>query len=304
MGNIAFVFSGQGAQKVGMGYSFYEKYPEVRELYDNAEKIRPGTLGQMFEGSDEELRQTRNTQPCLYLADIAPALALSVAGIQPNALAGFSLGEIPALAFGGAFSYEEGFKISTLRGKLMAQAAESNPATMAAVLKLENNEVEDICSKYKGIYPANCNCPGQVVVSGAADIMPSFCEDVKAAGGRTIMLNVSGGFHSPFMEEAAKGFSKELENFEITLPKIPTFSNFTSNPYEGNPRELLVRQITGSVRWEETIKNMVSVGIDTFIECGIGGVLQKLILKIAPGCRTFCVENAEQSEEVAKEVEK
>ena len=106
------------------------------------------------------------------------------------------------------------------------------------------------------------------------------------------------------MEEAAKGFSKELENFEITLPKIPTFSNFTSNPYEGNPRELLVRQITGSVRWEETIKNMVSVGIDTFIECGIGGVLQKLILKIAPGCRTFCVENAEQSEEVAKEVEK
>lgn len=302
MGGIAFIFSGQGAQRTGMGLSFYSKFPKVKELFDKAEKIRPGTLSQMFEGDGEELKQTQNTQPCLYLADLAPALALTENGIKPAALAGFSLGEIPALAFGGAYSYETGFEIATIRGKLMAEAANKNPAVMAAVLKLENSVVEDLCKKYKNVYPANYNCPGQIVVSGAAGEMASFTEEVKNAGGRVMMLNVSGGFHSHFMALAAEGFSAALEGFETSNPAVPVYSNLTARPYDGDVKSLLVGQITGSVKLEETIKNMTAAGIDTFIECGVGGVLQKLVQKINPGVKAYSLEDALQIETIKTEV--
>jgi [acyl-carrier-protein] S-malonyltransferase len=285
-----------------MGHSFCENYPAVREIFEKAETIRPGTLKQMFEGDGGELKNTENTQPCLYLADLASAVALSCEGMSPDMLAGFSLGEIPALAFGGAFSYEDGFRLACVRGELMAKAAANNPASMAAVLKLENRTVEEICGNYGKIYPVNYNCPGQLVVSGSVGEMPSFCEDVKKAGGRVIALNVSGGFHSPFMAEAAELFGKELVNYTITLPKIPVYSNFTSEPYAGDPKELICSQISGSVRWEETIRKMAENGAEAFIECGIGGVLQKLVSKIVPECASYCAENAKQAQEILKEV--
>ncbi len=301
MGKIAFLFSGQGAQYVGMGRSFYESFPAVKTLFDGAEASRPGTLAQMFEGDGTELKKTENTQPCLYLADLAAAVALASSGVKPDFLAGFSLGEIPALAFGGTYSYLEGFRLAAVRGELMAQSASKQSASMAAVLKLENQLVEEICKKFRQIYPVNYNCPGQLVVSGAAEELPPFYEEIKKAGGRVIPLNVSGGFHSPFMAEAAEKFGKRLESFVITLPAIPVYSNFTSAPYADDPKRLLSQQIQSPVRWEAIIRQMVAEGVDTFIEAGPGGVLQKLVAKIAPECASYSADNAGQLEEILKE---
>ena len=183
MGKIAFVFSGQGAQKAGMGKDFYENNASVKELFARAEEIRPGTLQQCFEGTAEELKITENTQPCLYLADIAAAIALREEGIVPEAVAGFSLGEIPALAFAGAYSPEDGFRLACARGAAMGKAAKEHPASMVAVMKMENAQVEALAEKYPNVFPVNYNGPGQLVVAGKKDELDSFGKDVKEAGG-------------------------------------------------------------------------------------------------------------------------
>ena len=210
MGKIAFVFSGQGAQKAGMGKAFYEVDATVKSLFDGAEVLRNGTLSQCFEGTAEELKETQNTQPCLYLADLAAAIALSEAGITPDGVAGFSLGEIPALAFAGAYSHLDGFQIACARGKAMAKAAAEHPASMLAVMKLENAKIEEICKGFKQVYPVNYNAPGQLVVAGAKEEMDAFSKAVREAGGRGMPVAVGGGFHSPFMDEAAKVFAAEI----------------------------------------------------------------------------------------------
>jgi (acyl-carrier-protein) S-malonyltransferase len=166
MGQIAFVFSGQGAQHPGMAEDFYCGNTEVRDLFEQAEKIRPGITELCFHGDAAVLKQTENTQPCLYLADLAAAIVLQGAGVKPSGLAGFSLGEVPALAFGGAFSYAQGFEITCKRGELMAEASAKQQTSMLAVLKLSNEAVEEICSRYEHVYPVNYNSPGQLVVSG------------------------------------------------------------------------------------------------------------------------------------------
>ena len=169
MGKIAFVFSGQGAQKAGMGKAFYETNETVQALFDGAEALRAGTLKQCFEGTAEELKETQNTQPCLYLADLAAAIAVSEAGITPDGVAGFSLGEIPALAFAGAYSHLDGFQLAMKRGEVMAKAAAEHPASMLAVMKLENEKTEEICKQFRQVYPVNYNAPGQLVVAGAKE---------------------------------------------------------------------------------------------------------------------------------------
>lgn len=294
MGKIAFVFSGQGAQYPGMGKSLYETSNAVKNLYDDAEKIRPGTINQSFYGSEEELKITSNTQPCLYLADLGAALALRENGVNPEAVAGFSLGEVAALSFGGAYGYQDGFKIVTARGIAMSKAAQNGKKTaMCAVLKLSEEKVKELCSKYKSLYPVNFNCPGQITVSGLEESINALAEDVKLQGGRAVPLSVSGAFHSPFMADAAKEFAFALESYKFDIPKIPVYSNLTAAPYTEKVAETLEKQITNPVLWQKTIETMISEGYSEFIEVGVGKTLCGLIKKIDKTVGTYSAENAE-----------
>lgn len=302
MGKIAFVFSGQGAQKAGMGQSFYEAKDSIRTLFDGAESIRPNTLALCFAGTDVELKKTENTQPCLYLTDLAAALALQEAGITPDGVAGFSLGEIPALAFAGAYDYLDGFSLAVARGKAMGKAAEKTPASMLAVMKLTNGEVEEICKTFKQVYPVNYNAPSQLVVAGHKDEMEDFSKAVRAAGGRGLPIPVGGGFHSPFMKEAALEFADALDTVTLTTPKIPVYSNVTAKPYGEDVKSLMVPQIDNALRWQESMEQMWADGFTTFIEVGVGNTLQKLIGRILPESKVYNVGSMEELQEVVKEV--
>lgn len=302
MGKIAFVFSGQGAQHPGMGRGFYESSAAVRGLFDEAERIRPGTLHMMFEGDEAELRRTENTQPCLYLADLGAAIAVKEAGISPEAAAGFSLGEIPALAFAGAYSYTDGFSMAVSRGAFMGKAASAVSASMVAVVKLPYETVEELCTRYEQVYPVNYNGGGQLVVSGITTELEPFCRAVKEVGGRAIPLAVGGGFHSPFMNEAAEAFGHALGAYTLVQPALLTYSNYTGGPYEGDVRALLENQINHPVRWETIIRAMLADGFDTFIETGVGETLKKLIGKISPESQCFAVNSPETLAAVCEEI--
>lgn len=291
MGKIAFVFSGQGAQHSGMGKEFYDNFAAVRELFDAAETQRAGTLQQCFDSDAETLKQTQNTQPCLYLTDLAAAMALKESGVMADGLAGFSLGEIPALAFGGAYTAADGFAIACKRGEAMAKAAAAQPASMVAVLKLEKARVEELCAKHEGVYAVNDNAPGQVVCAGLTDALPAFTADVKTAGGRALPLAVGGGFHSPMMEPAAEEFGAAIAAFEITAPQMPVIGNTYAQPYGADAKVWMQAQIHNPVRWVDTIRAMCADGYDTFIECGVGNTLVKLIAKIAPEAKAYAVED-------------
>lgn len=296
MGKIAFVFSGQGAQYSGMGKSLYETSNAVKKLYDECEEYRTGTKEQSFSGSDEELKITSNTQPCLYLVDLSAALALNEKGIYADGTAGFSLGEIAALAYSGAYSYTDGFRLVTKRGELMSRAASEADTSMTAVLKLDSKTVSDLASEFDGLYAVNYNCPGQVVVSGLKSRMPQFCEKAAQAGGRCVPLAVSAAFHSPFMNKAADGFSEELKKYDIKAPEIPVYSNLTAQPYEESVADVLGNQMKSPVRWQETIENMIKDGYTDFIEVGAGKTLSGLIKKISKEVRVFSVEDKDSLE--------
>lgn len=299
---IAFIFSGQGAQYPGMGKEFYENSTGARALFDQAESIRPGTLAQCFEGDSETLKQTVNTQPCLYLSALAGAIALEESGIRADAVAGFSLGEIAALAYAGAYSAEDGFGIVCRRGELMADAAAARPAAMLAVVKLPPERIEELCAGHRDTYPVNYNSADQTVVALAAEECDSFSADVKAAGGRTIPLAVSGGFHSPFMDSASRLFGQFLAGENIASPKTPAYSNYTAGLYGDDVRSLLENQINHPVRWRDTVLKMSAAGIDTFIEVGAGSTLCKLVKKTLPDAAVFSVGGYEDIRKVAEAI--
>ena len=282
MGKIAFIFSGQGDQYPGMGKELYERDPVAKQVYDLCDGIRPGTSSQCFQGTEEELKETKNTQPCLFAMALAAACALLEKGVIPQALAGFSLGEVVAATVSGALDQETGFRLVCKRGELMQREAEKFDTAMAAVVKLTPQQVQEVCKGYSQIYPVNFNCPGQITVSGLSSQMAGFMADVKAAGGRAIPLKVRGAFHSPFMEEAAKDFAEELAKVEIRAPKITLYSNRTAQPYGEEVAALLSSQICNPVQWEKSVENMIASGIDTFIEIGPGKTLSNMVKKISP----------------------
>lgn len=291
MSKIAFLFSGQGAQHVGMGRDLYEHSPAVRALYDAAEICRPGTLALMFEGDEAALQQTENTQPCLYLADLGAALALQEAGIVPEAVAGFSLGELAALAFGGAYDGVTGFRLACQRGLYMAEASQGMNPGMAAIVKLPDETVEALCVKHPGVYPVNYNCDGQLAVAGELTALESFYADVREAGGRSMPLKVSGAFHSPYMDSAAANFSTYLQDITLQQPALPVYANCTAEPYSGDVATTLSRQINHPVRWKTILHKLEAEGFDTFIECGAGSVLRRLTQKNLPDCSAHSVED-------------
>lgn len=282
MGKIAFVFSGQGDQHPGMGRQLQELYGAAAKVFALCDSLRPGTSGQCFEGTEEELKQTANTQPCLFAMELAAATVLMEQGTSPDAVAGFSLGEVVAATVSGLFDPETGFRLVCRRGELMQQAAEQFDTAMAAVVKLTEEQVQAICANYSHVYPVNFNCPGQITVSGLASQMADFSADVKAAGGRAIPLKVKGAFHSPFMKEAAAAFKEVLQQVQPQKPSIPLYSNMTAGLYTDDVTSLLSQQICNPVRWEKIIRNMIDQGIDTFIEIGPGKTLTNMIKKISP----------------------
>lgn len=302
MGLIAFVFPGQGAQSPGMGRELAEISPAAAEIFLRADELRPGTSKTCFSGTEEALKQTKITQPCLFTVELAAAAALKEAGIRADLAAGFSLGELTAVSYGSIVDFSTLFQLVCRRGALMQTASEQFTTAMAAVVKLDNQTVKDLCTQFEGVYPVNFNCPGQVTVAMKADRLAPFSAAARAAGGRALPLKVSGGFHAPFMAGASAEFGKALEAVTFSTPAVPVYANLTGRPYAGDMKTLLAKQICSPVRWEDTIRNMIAAGADTFIEVGPGNVLQGLIRKIDPSVRVLGVSDRATLENTIREV--
>jgi [acyl-carrier-protein] S-malonyltransferase len=299
MGKIAFVFSGQGAQYPGMGRSLYENSPAARAVFEMADRVRPGTAAQCFEADGEVLSKTENTQPCVFAVDLAAAAAAVERGIQPECAAGFSLGEVAAVGFAGILSYEEAFRLVCRRAEWMAAAASHSPGAMVAVLKLPANEVERLCAGLEEAWPVNYNCPGQTVVAVREDLAEQLCAMVKEAGGRAKRLAVSGAFHSPYMEPAARCLAEYLAEIPFSAPKIPVYSNVTAMPYGADGKNLLARQCKSPVLWQKTVETLCAEGVDTFVEVGVGKTLAGLVQKTNSQAKTFPIQNKEELEAAA-----
>ena len=242
MGKIAFVFAGQGAQYTGMGKELYDNFSSAKNVFDMAQRLRKGTKEQCFYALKEDLSITINTQPCLFAVCLACAEVLKENGITADGVAGFSLGEIPAVAFSGVMSYEQAFLFVIKRAEYMQECAEKNRGNMFAVLKLTAQKVIEICSEISGAYPVNFNCEGQTVVACDEKVSDTLCEKVTSAGGKAIKLSVSGAFHSPFMKDASEKIGQYLESISFNEAGIPVYSNYTAGIY-GNPKILLKNQV-------------------------------------------------------------
>ncbi|HZG01739.1 MAG TPA: ACP S-malonyltransferase [Chitinophagales bacterium] len=280
----AFIFPGQGAQFKGMGKDLYDANADAKNMFEQANDILGFLLTDtMFNGTDDELKQTRITQPAIFLHSVAKAFSIGDA-FKPSMAAGHSLGEFSALVALKCLSFEDGIRLVYQRATAMQDACEAQPSTMAAILGLDAEKVEEICKQVDGIVvPANYNCPGQLVISGDVDAVNKACELMKAAGAkRALVLNVGGAFHSPLMEPARVNLEKAINAVTFRQPVCPVYQNVHARP-ETDPERIkqnLVAQLTAPVRWTQTVQNMAADGAVQFVECGPGNVLQGLVKKI------------------------
>lgn len=294
MGQLAFVFPGQGSQVPGMGKALYEGSPASKAVLDKAEALMPGLLSLCFEGPMEQLTQTRYAQPALFAVSLAAAAAAVEAGLKPQAVSGFSLGEWTAVQFAGMLDFDRAFHLVLKRGQWMQQCAQASPGGMAAVLRTGADELRAILKDFPDIYPVNFNTLEQIVVAGKHEQLDNFLSHMKENGKRCMKLNVSGAFHSPMMLEASDKLAQALQNEVLNQPRIPVFSNVTAQPYELiNAKQTLAAQASTQVLWTDSVLNMVHSGIDTFLELGPGRVLSGLIAKIAPEAKVFQAEDPE-----------
>ncbi|NIK93536.1 ACP S-malonyltransferase [Mangrovimonas sp. CR14] len=280
----AYIFPGQGAQFSGMGLDLYENSPLAQELFEKANDILGFVITDiMFEGSAEDLKQTKVTQPAIFLHSVILAKTLGDS-FKPDMVAGHSLGEFSALVANGTLTFEDGLKLVSQRALAMQKACEMNPSTMAAVLGLEDKLVEDICSQTEGIVvAANYNCPGQLVISGEVEAINKACESLKEAGARrALVLPVGGAFHSPLMEPAREELAAAIENTQFNTPSCPIYQNVTTFAVtnENDIKANLISQLTAPVKWTQSVQNMISDGATLFTEVGPGNVLQGLVKKI------------------------
>ena len=280
----AYVFPGQGAQFSGMGKQLYNDNSKAKAMFDSANNILGFRITDiMFEGADEDLRQTKVTQPAIFLHSVI--LAKTMNDFAPQMVAGHSLGEFSALVAANALSFEDGLRLVAARAMAMQKACELNPSTMAAVLGLDDDKVEAICAGIAGkvVVPANYNCPGQIVISGSNEGIDAACEQLLAAGAkRALKLKVGGAFHSPLMEPAREELAAAIEATTFAAPVCPVYQNVNALPQTAPEaiKKNLVAQLTAPVRWTQTVKNMLADGAAEFIEVGPGNVLQGLVKKV------------------------
>ena len=283
----AFVFPGQGAQFVGMGKDLYDNNPLAKELFEKANEILGYRITDiMFAGTDDELKQTKVTQPAVFLHSVISALCMGD-DFKPEMTAGHSLGEFSALVAAGALSFEDGLKLVYARAMAMQKACEMAPSTMAAIVGLADEKVEEICGEVNKeghvVVPANYNCPGQLVISGNIEAINEACEKLKAAGAkRALPLKVGGPFHSPLMQPAKDELEAAIEKTDFSEPKCPVYQNVDGKPHTdaAEIKANLIAQLTSSVRWTACVQNMIADGADDFTECGPGKVLQGMIGRI------------------------
>lgn len=283
----AVVFPGQGSQFVGMGKDLYEKSPLAKELFDKADAILGFKITEiMFAGTDDQLKETKVTQPAVFLHSVISALCMGD-DFAPSMVAGHSLGEFSALVASGALSFEDGLKLVAARANAMQRACEANPGTMAAIIGLSDEQVEEVCKEVsatgKVVIPANYNCPGQLVISGDIEAVGAACEKMKEAGAkRALPLKVGGAFHSPLMQPAQEELQEAIEKTHFNAPKCPVYQNVDAKPHT-DPAEIkqnLIAQLTSSVRWTASVQQMIADGATDFTECGPGKALEGMIGRI------------------------
>jgi len=286
----AYIFPGQGAQFVGMGLDLYENHSVAQELFEKANEILGFSITDiMFEGTAEDLKQTKVTQPAIFLHSVILSKVLGDT-FKPDMVAGHSLGEFSALVANGTLNFEDGLQLVSQRALAMQKACEIKPSTMAAVLGLDDAIVEKICAEVEGIVvPANYNCPGQLVISGEVDAVNIACEKLKEAGAkRALLLPVGGAFHSPLMEPAREELAAAIEATQFSVPNCPIYQNVTTTAVSdaNEIKKNLILQLTAPVKWTQSVQQMVKDGASSFVEVGPGKVLQGLVKKISPEAET------------------